>query len=224
MKETQKQMAAERAVEFVEDGMVLGLGTGSTVYYAIKKLGRMVQQGLKVKGVPTSTTTGELARSLDIPLIDLNSVDNIDLVIDGADEVDPHFNAIKGGGGALLYEKIVASSSKKVVLVVDSGKMVETLGSFPLPVEVLSFCYVRVVEKLQQKGWRAFTRKKDGGLFITDSGNVIVDLHLGKIEDPVELEVQLNLIPGVIENGLFLNMVNTVVVGKQQGAEVLHRE
>lgn len=220
--EIEKKTAGEKAVEFIENGMTLGLGTGSTVYYTIVKIGELVRKGLNIKAVSTSSKTTELAKSLGINIVPLDSVENIDLVIDGADEIDSDFNAIKGGGGALLYEKIVASLAKRVIWIVDSGKIVKKLGRFPLPVEIIPFGHTHTVKGFQKAGMNPVLRQKDGSLYITDSGNYIVDLHLGEIDNPCELSVFLNSRPGVVENGLFLKMSDIVIVGRGNTAEIIN--
>ena len=220
----EKQLAGERAAEFVEDGMIIGLGTGSTVYYTIQKIGEMVKQGLKISGVPTSTSTTELAKSLGIPMLSINDVDSIDLTIDGSDEVDPQLNGIKGGGGALLFEKVVAFASRKVIWVVGSNKMVQTLGKFPLPVEVTQFGYKHVYKKLNKHGMNPVLRTVQENIFTTDSNNYILDLHLEKINNPKELAIWLNTIPGVVENGLFIDMADTVIVAKDNSLEIINRK
>jgi ribose 5-phosphate isomerase A len=217
----EKQISAEKAVEFIEDGMIVGLGTGSTVSFFLKKLGELVKNGLDIKGVSTSNNTTALALSYNIPLISLNEADKIDLTVDGADEVDYDFNGIKGGGGALLFEKIVASVSSRVIWIVDSSKLVKTIGKFPLPVEVVSFGYKQALKKLEEMKLNPKLRLKDDEIYITDSSNYIIDLHIGYITNPKELETELNLIPGVVENGLFINIVDKVIAGRKDGTDVL---
>jgi len=224
MIDKEKELAGSAVSDFVKDGMILGLGTGSTFYYAIKKIGEMVKDGLKIKAVSTSSSTDKLAKSLNISIMSIDDVQKIDLTIDGADEVDPNFNGIKGGGGALLFEKVVAKSSKKNLWVVNSAKMVKKLGKFPLPVEVVPYALGNVFKKLERKGYNPRVRMKDGEKYITDSGNYIIDASLGVIEDPYKLEVELNMIPGVVENGLFLDVVDIVVVGKGESVEIIRKE
>jgi ribose 5-phosphate isomerase A len=224
MIDKEKELAGFAVAEFIEDGMILGLGTGSTFYYAIQKIGEMVKEGLQIKAVSTSSSTDRLAESLNIPLLSIDDVEEIDLTIDGADEVDPDFNGIKGGGGALLFEKVVAKSSKKNLWVVNAAKMVDKLGAFPLPIEIVPYALVNVFKKLERKGYNPKVRMKDGEKYITDSGNNIIDAGLGIIEDPEKLEVELNMIPGVVENGLFLDVVDIVIVGKGEGVEVIRKE
>ncbi|MBC1801178.1 ribose-5-phosphate isomerase RpiA [Listeria booriae] len=213
-----KQIAGEKACEFIEDGMVVGLGTGSTAYYMIQKLGDRVAEGLQVTGVVTSKATEKLAKERNIPLMDLNDVGEIDLTIDGADEVDGSYRGIKGGGGALLFEKLVAHASKKSIWVVGEDKVVETLGAFPLPVEVVPFGYKQVERQLEERGYKPELRHfEDGSIYLTDSQNYILDLHIQAIENPEELNDWLNNLPGVVENGLFLNYASSIVIGYSDG-------
>lgn len=219
-----KKLTGEKAAEYIEDGMIIGLGTGSTAYYAIKKVGEMVRKGLKVKAVPTSKETAELAAEEGIELIELADVESLDLTIDGADEVDPDFNLIKGGGGALLREKIVASATDKLIIVVDESKMVEHLGAFPLPIEVTPFSWQYTQKMIEKFSCSSEIRKEDGEIFVTDNGNYILDCDFGKIEDPVKVTVELNKLPGVVENGIFAEMAEIVVVGYNDGhIEVLEK-
>jgi ribose 5-phosphate isomerase A len=210
----EKKIAGERAVEYIEDGMILGLGTGSTVFYTLNKVGELVQKGLNIKGVSTSKATSQLCQELGIPLVSINEVKEIDLTIDGADEISDTYNGIKGGGGALLFEKIVAKSSKKVIWVVDSSKTSGQLGHFPLPVEVIPFGYSHVLKELEVNNLRPQLRMKDKTPFITDSGNYIIDLHLNPINNEVSLAQYLKSMTGVVEHGLFINMVDTIIIGK----------
>lgn len=219
----EKQLAAEKSIEFIKDGMTIGLGTGSTVYFLVNKLAESVKQGLNVNCVSTSNQTSELAKSLGIKIINLNEVDHLDLTIDGADEVDGNLNGIKGGGGALLFEKIVAAASKKVIWIVDSSKYVKKLGKFPLPVEVIPFGSKQILKRFNDRGYNPKVRKNGSDIFITDSGNEIIDLHLNKIEDSLKLEQEIKLIPGVVEVGLFNNIANMVIVGKENSTEIIRR-
>jgi ribose 5-phosphate isomerase A len=218
-----KRLAAERAVGYVKDGMVLGLGTGSTAYYAVEAVGRLVREGHDLRGVPTSKATEEQARRCGIPLLELDEVERIDLTIDGADEVDGRMDLIKGLGGALLREKMVAYVSDQVVIVVDETKLVSKLGQKgPLPVEVVPFGHERTGRHLGSLGCRAELR---GGLepFVTDNGNLIFHCHFDCIDDPYELELQLKQIPGVVESGLFLRTATKVVVANERGIDVKER-
>jgi ribose 5-phosphate isomerase A len=220
----EKQLAAEKSIEFVKDGMTLGLGTGSTVFFLVNKLGEMVKHGLKVKCVSTSNQTSALAKGLGIKIVNLNEVDKIDLTIDGADEVDKNLNGIKGGGGALLYEKIVAAASQKVIWILDSSKYVGKLGKFPLPIEVIPFGSNHLLKRFMDSGYKPAIRKNGNDIYITDSGNRIIDLHLNEIEDSLKLEQEIKLIPGVVEVGLFNNIVNMVIVGKENSTEIVSRK
>jgi len=224
MIDKEKELAGAKVYDFVKDGMVLGLGTGTTFFYALKKIGEMVGDGLKVKAISTSSATTRLAESYNIPLLSIDDVDQIDLTIDGADEVDSDFNGIKGGGGALLFEKIVAKSSKKNLWVLDSSKIVDKIGAFPLPIEVVPFALSNVFKRLDKKGYNPEIRMNKGKKFLTDSGNYIIDVNLGIIEDPRKMEVDLNMLPGVVENGLFLDVVDIVIVGKGDGVEIIRKE
>lgn len=212
-----KRIAAERAVDYIQDGMVVGLGTGRTAYLAIQKLGDKVKEGLKIKAIATSTGSEELARELGINLISFSEIENIDITIDGADEVDKDYNLIKGGGGALLREKIVASSSKELFIVVDESKLVDKLGTFPLPVEIVKFGYEMTIRKLHALGCETRLRQAEGKAFITDNGNYIVDCYFNSIDNPRELHEKINSIPGVVDNGLFINMTSKVIVGYNNG-------
>lgn len=217
-----KQMVGEKAAEYVKDGMIVGLGTGSTAYYLVEALGKRVKEGLTITGVTTSTRTKEQAESLNIPLVDLNNVDKIDLTIDGSDEVSEDYQGIKGGGGALLFEKLVANNSEKVIWIVDDSKMVKTLGAFPLPVEIVSFGYKHLFRLFESKKMHPELRLNDSKeLYVTDGGHYIIDLHLNVIENPKELATWLDSLTGVVEHGLFLDMVNTVIVGHENSVEVL---
>lgn len=216
-----KKIAGEKSIEYVKDGMILGLGTGSTVYYLILKLSEKIKEGLNVKAVSTSSSTTKLAKELGIPLIPLNEVDYVDLTIDGADEIDNRFNGIKGGGGALLYEKLVALSSNQVIWVADSSKRVETLGKFPLPIEVVPFYYQHLLNQLDKLDMKPSLRYVKDSLFKTDENNYIIDLHIGSIENPVSLHNKLKQMPGVIETGLFTNMVDVLIVGSEESVEVI---
>jgi len=216
-----KRSAAERAIQFVSDGQVVGLGTGSTAAFAIQGLGRRVNEGLRIIGVPTSRASEELARSLGIPLLDLNPVQKIHITIDGADEVDGAFNMIKGGGGALTREKLVALSSTRNVYVVDERKLVDRLGqSFAVPVEVLPFGWVGCARRLGELGCEPRLREDRDTPFLTDNGNYIIDCTFAPIASPVELERAIKLVPGVIESGLFVGMVDALVVAFADRVEV----
>jgi ribose 5-phosphate isomerase A len=210
----EKEAAGRAAAKLVRDGDVVGLGTGSTAYFAVVALGERVKSGLKMIGIPTSVQTADLARQLGIPLTTLDEHPEIDITIDGADEVDPKLNLIKGGGGALLREKVVASASKKMIVVADSGKIVPVLGKFPLPVEVISFARAVVEKKIVSLGASPKLRTKpDGSPYLTDNGNQILDCSFGKIEDPPPLARALSNTPGVVEHGLFIGLASLALVG-----------
>jgi ribose 5-phosphate isomerase A len=230
--ETAKRAAGIRACDFVEEGMVVGLGTGSTAAHMIRELGSRVREGLRVIGVPTSEASATLAREQGIPLEDLDGETRPDLTIDGADEADTALNLIKGGGGALLREKIVASASKRMIAVADASKRVACLGVFPLPVEVVPFglgatraaiADVLAGADVSERGMSL--RERDGQLFHTDGGHLILDLSLGRIADPVALDGALNGVPGVVETGLFCGICDLLVVGHADGrTEVVEAE
>jgi ribose 5-phosphate isomerase A len=224
--------AAQAALEYVKDGMVLGLGTGSTSAHFVRQLGERVRQGLRVKGVPTSEATRNLAEQVGVPLLEISQVTSIDLDVDGADEIDPGFRLIKGGGGALLREKIVAAASKRMVVIADETKWVDTLGEFPLPVEVTRFGSAltaqRIREALRETGCagHAVTLRVSGKAnepVITDGGNYIIDAHAQRIPNAEALAARLQGIAGVVEHGLFLGLATTVILGKAKGAEVKQR-
>lgn len=222
--EESKRHAAGKAVELVQDGMLLGLGTGSTANLMLARLAERVREGLKVRGVPTSVATMELAKHLGIPLTTLDEGLALDMTLDGADEVDPQFRLIKGLGGALLREKVVAAQSERVVIMVDEGKLVPKLGTkAPLPVEVARFAWRPVQERLSRLGAEAELRRNaDGQPFVSDNGHLILDARFpGGIDAPEELEAEVNNIPGVMENGLFLGLCTDVVVGNPQGARLM---
>ena len=219
-----KQAAAESAVALVEDGMVLGLGTGSTAKLAVDILGKRVKSGLRVTGVPTSEATAAQARSVGIPVSTLDEHAALDLTIDGADEVElGPLNLIKGRGGALLREKIVASASKRLVIIVDESKLVERLGShFSLPVELVPFGWHVAARKLEALGAKVALRSgSDGKPYITDGGHYIVDCAFGPIASPAKLDSELNSVVGVVEHGLFLGMASQVIVAGSGGVKVL---
>lgn len=224
-REVLKQKTAERAVEFVESGMVLGLGTGSTAFYALRRLGELIEQGslTNVVGVPTSESTAQRAREFGIPLTTLDDHPRLDLTIDGADEVDPDLNLIKGLGGALLREKIIASVTDRLIIVVDETKLVDQLGTHaPLPVEVVPFGW-RIQERfLEELGSTPKLRCTAAGApYVTDGGHYILDSRFAGITAPYELATTLNVQPGIIEHGLFLDLADTVVVAQPEGVEII---
>lgn len=221
--------AAQAALDFIKDGMVVGLGTGSTSAHFVRLLGERVRQGLRVKGVPTSEATRNLAEQAGVPLIEISQVTAIDVDVDGADEIDPAFRLIKGGGGALLREKIVAAASKRVVVIADETKWVETLGAFPLPVEVVRFGAALTADSVAKAlrscgcaGSEVALRVsgKANEPVITDGGNYILDAHANAIPDPQALADALKRIAGVVEHGLFIGLARTVILGKDKGADV----
>ncbi|CAM3939018.1 ribose 5-phosphate isomerase A [Bacillus luti] len=217
-----KQFAGEYAANFVQDGMNVGLGTGSTVYWTIRKLGQRVQEGLSIQAVPTSKETEALAQQLNIPLISLNDIQMLDLTIDGADEIDSNLQLIKGGGGALLREKIVAASSKKLVIIADESKLVTHLGTFPLPVEIIPFSWKQTENKIQSLGCQTTLRLKNNDTFITDNNNMIIDcVFPNHVSNPATLHEQLKMITGVVETGLFINMTSKAIIGTKNGIKEL---
>jgi ribose 5-phosphate isomerase A len=218
-----KLQAARKAVEFVEDGMVLGLGTGSTTRLAVDEIGKLVKDGYRLVGVPTSIETERQARALGIPLSTLEEVGRLDLTIDGADEVDPQFRLIKGLGGALLREKMVAFYSKREIIIVDDSKVVDVLGvKTPLPVEVVQFGHRRTRAALEELGC---TAKLRGGEqpFVTDNGNYIYDCKFDAINDPEGMDSKIGSLPGVVENGLFIGLATSIVIGTERGAIIRER-
>ena len=218
-----KAQVGKEAVKYIQDGMIVGLGTGSTVRYMVDALGERVKnEGLKIVGVTTSNRTTKQAESLGITIKDIDDVDHIDLCIDGADEVDDDFNGIKGGGGALLWEKIVNNASTKKIWIVDQSKLVPRIGDFGVPVEVIPFGAQHVFNTFEKKGYKPVWRMDGDHKYRTDENNFIIDIHLGQIDDPHALAEDLIHTVGVIEHGLFLNRVDDVIVGRDNGPEVLH--
>ena len=218
-----KRAAGEAALEFIRDGALVGLGTGSTVKYFLLALGERVKAGLRVHGVPTSRETAELARQLQIPLLPEEEEWTLDVAVDGADQVDPQFHLIKGGGGALLREKIVAAAARTFIVLVDHSKCVPVLGKpMPVPVEVTPFGWPQSAKQLEALGGVPALRKKQGTAFETDGGHYILDFLVDSIEDPVQLEARLNRIPGVVENGLFVNRTSTLIIGSPDGVQIKH--
>ena len=218
-----KKAAGIEAAKLVENDMIVGLGTGSTVRFFVDELGRRVQEeGLTFTGVTTSLRTKEQAEGYGINIVDVDDVDHIDITIDGADEVDKNFDGIKGGGAALLWEKIVATNSRKIVWIVDESKVVDTIGRFPLPVEVIPFGERHVLDRFKERGYEPVLRLDDQGQpVLTDEHNHVIDLHMEKIEHPEDLAQDLITTVGVVEHGLFLNMVDTVIVGDPNGPRVM---
>lgn len=219
-----KEQVGIKAAEFVTDGMIVGLGTGSTAYYFVAELGRRIkEEGLKITAVTTSSVTYEQAEGLGIPLKAIDDVEVVDLTVDGADEVDPALNGIKGGGGALLMEKIVATNSKDCIWIVDESKQVETLGAFKLPVEVVQYGAENIFRHFEKKGYSPAYREKDGQRFVTDQGNFIIDLDLKVIPDAEALAEELDRTVGVVDHGLFLGMVSKVIVGTPEGPKIISK-
>jgi ribose 5-phosphate isomerase A len=213
-----KQLAAAKSVSFIQSGMTVGLGTGSTAYWAIEMIGEKIQKKeLQIKAIATSKRSEEQAIGLGIPIISFALIDKIDITIDGADEADGHLNLIKGGGGALLREKIVASNSRELVIIVDESKLVDQLGKFPLPVEVVTFGWEKVLKKLNALGCEPSLRMENGNPFLTDNHNYLIDCAFGKIPDAPGLHEMINAITGVVENGLFIGMATKLVAGFENG-------
>ena len=229
MSRKMKIIAAKEAIKFVKNGMKLGLGTGSTVNEFLLLLSEEIKNGLSITGVVTSEETRNLSNELNIPLSTLKKLKKLDLTIDGADEIDKNLSLIKGGGGALLREKIIAYNSSQLIIIADKSKIVEELGDFKLPVEVSSYEHettsYRIMDKLSNIGYEGsiVLRKKGNEAFITDGGNYIYDLSIGFINEPNLVEHLLNSIPGVFENGLFINLTNKVIIGNEEGAEIITR-
>ncbi len=222
--EREKQSAARKSLAFVQEGYVVGLGTGSTASYAIRFLGEMVRQGLHIEAIPTSALSRDLALSEGIPLTTFEKHSYIDVAIDGADEISPELELVKGRGGALLREKIVASASRKVVIIADSSKQVPLLGKTPLPVEVVPFAEALLCERIAKLGASVTLRKDTSGQpFISDEGHHILDCRFGQIQDPGWLAHELNRMPGVIEHGLFLGLADIVLIGKDSEVLELRR-
>ncbi len=213
-----KQLAAEEAVTHIQNGMTVGLGTGSTAAFAIQKIGaRVAEEGLQIRAIATSERSDALAHEFNIPIVGFEDIEQIDITIDGADEVDEHLNLIKGGGGALLREKIVSGQTRKNIIIVDETKLVKHLGAFPLPVEVVPFALTVVNRQLQQLGCTTTLRKNGNEEYITDNHNYILDCHFGKITDPAALHDKINAITGVVDNGLFIQRAQLVIAAYADG-------
>ena len=222
-----KRLAAEKALEFVRPGMRLGLGTGSTAALFVDALGAAVKAGLRIVGVPTSEATRRQAEGLGVPLTTLDDTPELDLTIDGADELDEALNLIKGGGGALLREKIVAASSKQMIVIADASKRVARLGAFPLPVEVVPFglgsTQIRLTAACKALGLSGAVtlRRREAEIFITDGGHYILDCAFGAIDDPARLAAALSALPGVVDHGLFIGLASTAILAGAGGVEIL---
>ena len=226
-KDLGKRRSAEAAAKYVERGMTLGLGTGSTAAFLVDILGERVKEGWSLRGVPTSEETRRHAERVGIEIIEPDETTQIDLAIDGADEVDPNLNLIKGGGAALLREKVVANAAKTFIVIADKSKRVAALGAFPLPVEITPFGWALTVramrEALHESGFenaKLTLRARDGAPTITDGGNLIIDCELGRIETPAPLDAKLSSIPGVVETGLFTNMTDLVIFGDDNDVSI----
>lgn len=214
-----KKAAGYAAADLIKSGMAVGLGTGSTVFYFIERLGERCRTGLKIQGIPTSENSRNLAIKEGIPMLDENKVTSLDVTVDGADQVDRKKRMIKGGGGALLREKIVASMSREVIIIIDYTKEVESLGNVQLPVEITPFAYRATMQKLESLGYQVTLRlMRNNQPFITDNENYIIDLELGQLDrDPEEMDQELHLIPGVVDTGFFLGIANRIIVGDANG-------
>ena len=215
-----KESVAIEAIQYIEDDMKVGLGTGSTMYYAIKHLGERVKEGLNIVCVPTSEKTAEWAEKFEIPLSDFSEIRSLDIAIDGADEVDENLQLIKGGGGALLREKIVADAAEKFIVIVDESKVVKTLGKFKLPIEVIPFGWKITAQSIESLGCKAILRKKEEEIFVTDNQNYILDCDFSEIHHPEQLNNTLKSIVGVVETGLFINMTKKVLVSRSATNEI----
>lgn len=217
--ENAKRTAGYAAADYVQDGMLVGLGTGSTAFYFIDRLIQRCKEGLQMRGVATSQKSLEQALAGNIPMADISNITSIDLTVDGADEIDPHKRMIKGGGGALLREKILATMSRNVVIIIDETKQVQQLGKFPLPVEIIPFGYNSTIARLKQMGYPGVLRKdKSGNIYITDNGNYIVDIHFtNPLDYPENDNLRIRFTPGVVETGFFFNLVGTVITGFKDG-------
>ena len=216
----EKEAAAQASLKFIKDGQVVGLGTGSTAAHFITLLGNEVQKGLRIRGIPTSDRSRQLAQGLGIPLVTLDECQQIDVTVDGADEVDPELRLIKGGGGALLREKIVASATRQMIVVADASKQVRMLGKFPLPVEVIKFAEALVAKRITALGAEVQLRRDgSGNPYVTDENNHILDCRFGEIRDPDGLARELNAMPGVVEHGLFIGMASVVLFAR--GREII---
>ncbi len=214
-----KQELGKYAADLVKQDMVIGLGTGTTVYWLLKELGKRKKEGLQFTAVCTSLQTQHILAEEEIQTVSLDEVDQLQLTIDGADEVDVSGNLIKGGGGALLQEKIVASASNELIIIIDEKKDVQTLGAFPLPVEVINFGWKQVQQKIENTyNITATLREKENKIFITDHGHYILDCYFNSIKNPLQLNTALHLIPGVVETGLFVNMATKIIIGYEDGS------
>ncbi|MCC3356157.1 ribose-5-phosphate isomerase RpiA [Bacillus sp. REN16] len=221
--ELSKKMAGEKATQFIKDGMTIGLGSGSTIYWTLKKLGELIREGMNVKGIPSSTRTEAWARDFNIPLTSWADVQRLDLAIDGANEVDQHLNLIKGGGGSLVREKMVNIHSDQLIIVADESKLVSELGNFPLPVEVLPFGWEVTARHISRLGGTPKLRMNHQQTFVSDNGNYILDCKFDSIPDPSLLHNELKLLTGVVETGLFIDMADIVIVSGTSEIRTLTR-
>jgi ribose 5-phosphate isomerase A len=222
--ENEKQAAARASMEFIHDGDIVGLGTGSTAALAVKALAERVRAGLEIRGIPTSVQTQQLAASLNIPLTTLDEFQQIDLAFDGADEVDPNLQLIKGAGGAFLREKIIASAAKKFIILADHTKIVDVLGKAPVPVEVVPFAQALVGKEVAALGATLKVRAQASGEpYVTDEHHHILDCGFGRIDDPADLARKLQAIPGVVAHGLFIDRADVVLVGRGSEVQVMRR-
>lgn len=220
-----KRIAAEEAVKYVKNGMILGLGSGSTVNWMLQKLSERIKaEGLQVQGIPSSKKTEKLALELGIPLIDFSTTTKIDLAIDGADEIDGKLTLLKGGGGSLVREKIVDACADELIIIADGSKVVEQLGAFPLPVEVLPFGYEVTMKQIKQLGGQTILRKKENQVFVSDNGNYILDCQFGAIEDATALHEKLIQLVGVVDTGIFAGMADKAIIARNGEIEVLIRK
>ena len=219
----EKALAAKRSLSYIRDGMTIGLGTGSTAAYMLHGLGEKIAAGFNIKGVPSSEQTAKLARELGIPLATLEESGQLDLTIDGADEFDPDLQLIKGGGGALLREKILAHNSKRNIIIADSGKAVQQLGAFKLPLEVIPFAMQLIMDELKEMELQPVLRQSEGGVFRTDENNFIIDINILGVERLPELNNRLLAIPGIVETGLFLETTDILIMGKGKEVVILER-
>ncbi|PZF71644.1 ribose-5-phosphate isomerase RpiA [Taibaiella soli] len=222
--EKEKQLAAKEAVTLLKDGQIVGLGTGSTIFFAIEEIGTLVKNGLQIKGVATSDASYQQAIALGIPMLNINDVTRIDITIDGTDEFDDNLQLIKGGGGALFKEKIVASMSREKIIIADASKKVNALGKFKVPIEVVPFAVNYVRQQLKKLNGNGEVRMKDGQTFVTEQGNYIIDGDFGPINEPIILSRHLNEIEGILVHGLFVNMADSVIMGVHDTTVTFTRE